>query len=101
MSREPALVSLRELSRRTGLSEPTLRRLRDEGGMPVYQLGKRRQAVILDEFWVWFRKHRVNDPSIASLRIISDDAPRIALDPIGHERTRSCDPPRNRPAERV
>lgn len=53
------LVSLRELSRLTGISEPHLRMLRDEGGMPVYQVGRRRQTVILEEFWEWFRAHRV------------------------------------------
>lgn len=59
MSENVEIVSLRELSRRTGLSEPHLRMLRDEAGMPVYQIGRRRQSVIIDEFWAWFRAHRV------------------------------------------
>lgn len=55
----PLIVSLRELSRRTGFSEPYLRKLRDEEGMPVYRLGRRRQTVILAEFWEWVREHRI------------------------------------------
>lgn len=53
------LVSLRELSRRTGLSEPHLRKLRDEAGMPVYRIGLRTQSVIWSEFVAWVRSHRV------------------------------------------
>lgn len=53
------LVSLRELAQRTGISQPTLRKLRDEQGMPVYKLTKRRQVVVMHEFWDWFRAHRV------------------------------------------
>lgn len=54
------LLSLRELARRTGISPTTLRALRDTGELPVYQIGKRRQLVIMSEFWAWFRKHRVS-----------------------------------------
>ena len=53
------LVSLRELSRRTGIDLKTLRGLRDSDGMPVYRIDKRRQLVILGEFWDWFRAHRL------------------------------------------
>lgn len=53
------LVSLRELSKRTGFGEPFLRKLRDTEGMPVYQIGKRRQTVIVEEFWAWFHSHRI------------------------------------------
>lgn len=56
------LVSLRELSRRTGLDPKTLRELRDKAGMPVYRITKRRQLVVLAEWWVWFRDHPVTPP---------------------------------------
>jgi hypothetical protein len=57
------LVSLRELSRRTGLDPKTIRELRDRGGMPVYQITKRRQLVVLEEWWGWFREHRRPAPT--------------------------------------
>ena len=53
------LVSLRELSRRTGISMPTLRGYRDREGLPVYRFDKRRQIVILSEWWAWVRRHRL------------------------------------------
>jgi len=56
----PELVSLRELSRRTGIDLKTLRGLRDHSGMPVYRITKRRQLVILGEWWGWFRAHRLS-----------------------------------------
>lgn len=67
MSEPCELVSLRELSRRTGLSEPHLRKLRDESGMPVYRIGRRTQSVIWSEFVEWVRSHRVsNEKSVSA-----------------------------------
>lgn len=55
------LVSLRELSRRTGLSMHELRRLRDEDRMPVYRFPhRRRQLVCLAEFRAWVRTHSIH-----------------------------------------
>ena len=56
----PELVSLRELSRRTGLDHKTLRDLRDNAAMPVYRITRRRQLVVLSEWYEWFRAHRLN-----------------------------------------
>jgi DNA-binding transcriptional regulator YhcF (GntR family) len=53
------LVSLRELARRTGISCITLAQMRDFDGMPVYQLTRRKQLVVMREFWDWFRAHKV------------------------------------------
>lgn len=52
------LLSLRELARRTSISKDEIRRWRDEENMPVYQSGKRRQAVIWSEFWEWMRSRK-------------------------------------------
>jgi hypothetical protein len=50
------LISLDELSRRTGISPPELRRLRDEEGMPCYRLGRRWWRVIPAEFRAWLNE---------------------------------------------
>ena len=52
------LVSLRELHRRTGLSEPELRRLVREQGLPCYKVSKRRRVVLVSEFLEWLKGHR-------------------------------------------
>lgn len=56
------MISLRELSRRTGIGLKTLRKLRDNQGLPVYRIGKRRQTVIASEWWEWVRSHRLPIP---------------------------------------
>lgn len=60
MSHELELLSLREVARRTGHHEQTVRRWRDRDGMPVYRIGER-QAVIWSEFIVWVKSHPVQD----------------------------------------
>lgn len=52
------LLSLRELARRTGHHEQTVRQWRDRDGMPVYSLGGI-QAVIWSEFLEWLKARRV------------------------------------------
>lgn len=57
------LVSLRELARRTGKDVDTVRRWRDEEGLPVYSLGQNQQAVVWCEYESWLRARRVPTPS--------------------------------------
>jgi hypothetical protein len=55
----PAMVSLRELSRLTGIGLKTITDLRDEGRIPVYQITKKRQLVIYEEFMDWFHEQKI------------------------------------------
>ena len=52
------LISLDELSRRTGISAEELRRMRDEEGLPCYRLGRRWWRVIPQEFREWLDARR-------------------------------------------
>jgi hypothetical protein len=58
---ETELLSLRELARRTGKDVDTVRRWRDQEGLPVYSLGPRRQAVLWAEFMTWLQSRRLQD----------------------------------------
>lgn len=71
MSESTELLSLRELARRTGHHEQTVRRWRDRDGMPVYRIGER-QAVIWSEFIAWLKSHPVQVH--AKSREIADSA---------------------------
>lgn len=66
------LLSLRELARRTGHHEQTVRQWRDRDGMPVYALGPHRQAVLWSEFLDWLKARRV--PTRARSREVADSA---------------------------
>jgi hypothetical protein len=59
----PPLVSLRELARQTGLSIEEITRMRDECGLPVYRVMRKKQLVRLDEFWEWFNGFRHTKPT--------------------------------------
>lgn len=50
----PPVVSLRDLARRTGLSEREVRRLHREAGLPCYRIGRRWWRVITQEFEGWW-----------------------------------------------
>lgn len=52
------LISLPELSRRTGIDAKELRRLRDEEGLPCYRVGRRWWRVIPEEFRAWLEARR-------------------------------------------
>lgn len=52
------LISLRELSRRTSLSQKEVARLRDEEGLPFYVLGRRWQRVLVPEVMAWLADRR-------------------------------------------
>lgn len=61
--RNTELLSLRELARRIGKDVDTVRRWRDEEGLPVYSLGREQQAVMWGEFREWLDSRRVPTPS--------------------------------------
>lgn len=62
------LVSLRELSRRTGVHVHTVQRWRDRDGLPVYALGPQRQAVVWGEFVDWLKAHSVRNDTVSPMR---------------------------------
>lgn len=61
------IVSLRELARRIGKDVDTVRRWRDQLGLPVYDLGANRQGVLWTEFVGWLEGRRLQDRTSSAM----------------------------------
>lgn len=57
--RQPEVLSVPDLSRRTGIGEKTLREAIRRGDLPAYRVGSKRFRVLWPEFLAWLRTTRV------------------------------------------
>jgi hypothetical protein len=62
------ILSLRELARRTGMNVNAVRRWRDEQGLRVYKLDRRRQAVLWSDFCEWLQSREIENGKVKQER---------------------------------